>query len=140
MAAPRTPVALAAPWTPVATPTGTVVVPEKVSTMMPAATVEQLKTMPAAQVQAFVNDLSNKADTAANVETSAGTGKDVAITAVPVIGPDGTVTAGIAAQTVAPGWWDSLSDNQKAGVIAGGTLLGVGAVAALWSIATAKGK
>jgi hypothetical protein len=55
-------------------------------------------------------------------------------------GSFGETPRGIAQQTVAPGWWDSLSDNQKAGVIAGGTLLGVGAVAALWSIATAKGK
>lgn len=119
----------------IATPTGTVVVPEKVSTMMPAATVEQLKTMPAAQVQSFVNDLSAKADTAA--ETS-GTGKDIAVTAVPVVGPNGSVTAAIS--TAPAGWWDSLSDTQKAGVAAGGTLLVIGAGAALWSIATSKGK
>lgn len=120
----------------IATPTGTVVVPEKVSTMMPAATVEQLKTMPAAQVQSFVNDLAAKADTAA--ETS-GTGKDVTVTAVPVVGPNGTVTAALA--TAPAGWWDSLSENQHVAIYAGGALLGVGALAALWSIASApKGK
>lgn len=120
----------------IATPTGTVVVPEKVSTMMPAATIEQLKTMPAAQVQSFVNDLASKADTAA--ETS-GIGKDVAVTAVPIVGPNGAVTAAIS--TAPAGWWDSLSDTQKAGVAAGGTLLVIGAGAALWSIASApKGK
>lgn len=119
----------------IATRQGAVAVPESVSKMIPPATVAQLQTMPAPQVQAFVNDLSAKADTAAATE---GTGKDVAVTAVPMVGPDGTVTAALATQPA--GWWAGLSDNQKVGVVAGGTLLGVGALAALWSIATSKGK
>lgn len=122
-----------------ATTTGPVAVPENVSRMIPPASVETLSKMPAAQVQAFVSDLSTKVATGqatGNEVTSEGTGKDVAVTAVPMVGPNGTVTAALA--TAPAGWWESLSDTQKAGIAAGGTLLGVGALAALWSIAKGK--
>lgn len=125
--------------TAITTAQGPVAVPESVSKMIPPASVAQLQTMPAPQVQAFVADLATKVATGqaqGNELVDEGTGKDVAITAVPVIGPNGTVTAGIA--TAPAGWWPSLSDNQKVAVIAGGALVGMGAIAAVWSIASAK--
>ncbi len=125
--------------TTIATTTGPVAVPENVSKMIPPASVETLSKMPAAQVQAFVSDLSTKVATGqatGNEVTSEGTGKDVAVTAVPMVGPNGTVTAALA--TAPAGWWESLSDTQKAGIAAGGTLLAVGTLAALWSIAKGK--
>ena len=94
---------------------GVVAVPAKVSQMISPAVESQLKAMPAAQVQSFVNDLSTKADMA----ESTGTGK-ASIDAVPVVSPNGTVTAATAI-TAATGW-AALSTTEQVAV-------GVGAVA-----------
>lgn len=123
----------------IATTTGPVAVPDSVSKMIPPATVQQLQTMPAAAAQSFVNDLSNKVATgqvSGNDLVDGGTGKDMAVTAVPVVGPNGTVTAALAVTPA--GWWDAKTDNEKVAWIAGGTIGGVALIAGI--VWLAKGK
>lgn len=123
----------------IATSTGTVAVPEAVSKMIPPATVATLQTMTAPQAQSFVNDLSSKVATgqvSGNELVDGGTGKNVEVTAVPMVSPNGTVTAALATQPA--GWWAGLTDNEKAAWVAGGTLGGVALIAGL--VWLAKGK
>lgn len=124
-------------------PAQSVAVPPQVSQMLPPSTVSQLQGMPAPQVQSFINDLVRKVETAENVITSEGTGKD--FTAVPLVAPDGSVVAAVASTpVVAPpttiqpqGWWEKMSDGEKAGVAIGGVVV-VGGLAGLLIWATRK--
>jgi hypothetical protein len=107
----------------IATAQGNVPVPESVSKMIPPATVAQLQQMPAAAAQSFVADLSNKVATgqiSGNEIVDSGSGKDIAVTAVPVLQPNGTVTAALSSTPVTG--WAALSDVEKVAI-------GVGAVA-----------
>ena len=100
-----------------ATGSPVVTVPARVQTMIAPATAAQLSTMGAPQVKSFVDDLVRKVESAENVVTSEGTGK-VAIDAVPVVSPNGTVTAAVSTTPV--GWWAQRTDGEKAGVVVGG--------------------
>lgn len=111
----------------IATTTGPVAVPEEVSKMIPPAAVAQLQTMPATAAQSFVADLAQKVATGAaqGVEIlDAGTGKSD-VTAVPVLQPNGTVTAAIS--TTPTTGWAAFSDVEKVAI-------GVGAVAVTGTI------
>lgn len=104
-------------------PAQVVAVPPQVSQMLPPSTVAQLQTMPAPQVQSFVNDLVRKVATAENTVLSEGTGKD--FTAVPVV-VDGVVRAAVQSVNLAPvGWWAGLTPNERIGYGVGGAVVGV---------------
>jgi peptidoglycan hydrolase-like protein with peptidoglycan-binding domain len=106
----------------IATASGPVAVPEEVSKMIPPAAVAQLQKMPAQAAQSFVNDLAQKVATGAAQGADAldaGTGKSD-VTAVPVLQPNGTVTAALSSTPVTG--WAALSDVEKVAI-------GVGAVA-----------
>lgn len=112
-------------------PSQVVAVPPQVSQMLPPSTVAQLQTMPAPAVQSFVNDLVRKVETAENVVTSEGTGKD--FTAVPMV-VDGVVVAAVQQvnTTLAPqGWWARLTPNERIGYGVGGAVVGVALVGGL---------
>lgn len=119
-------------------PAATVTVPPTVARMIPPAAVAQLQTMSAPQVQSFVNDLVTKVLTGpahGDELLDAGTGKPattVEITAVPVVGPNGNVTAGVARVPVANGWWGSLSETEKAAWGIGGGVAALATAVILW--------
>lgn len=113
-------------------PAQSVAVPPQVSQMLPPSTVAQLSTMPAPQVQSFVNDLVRKVATAENTVLSEGTGKD--FTAVPMVQPDGTVVAAVQQVNTAlqpAGWWAGLTPNERIGYSVGGAVVGVALVGGL---------
>jgi peptidoglycan hydrolase-like protein with peptidoglycan-binding domain len=106
----------------IATASGPVAVPEEVSKMIPPAAVAQLQKMPAQAAQSFVNDLAQKVATGAAQGADAldaGTGKSD-VSAVPVLQPNGTVTAALSTTPVTG--WAALSDVEKVAI-------GIGAVA-----------
>lgn len=125
--------------------TGPVTVPESVSKMIPPASVATLQTMTAPQVQSFVTSLAEKVQAGwvpAADSTDPATGKpatSVEVTAVPVVGPNGAVTAGLATTPVANGWWGTLTDNEKAAYGVGGGLAALITAAILWRVASGGG-
>lgn len=127
-------------------PAQTIAIPAKVAQMIPPSTVAQLQTMPAPQVQAFVNDLAQKVATAESGLTSEGTGKD--ITAVPLVSPDGTVRAAVqavetgvgAATGTGTGWWANLTPNERIGYGVGGAVVGVAVIGGLAYMLSEKGR
>ena len=127
-----------------ATPTApaqVVAVPPQVSQMLPPSTVAQLSTMPAPAVQSFVNDLVRKVESAENVVTSEGTGKD--FTAVPMVAPDGTVVAAVQQVNTAlqsAGWWAGLTPNERIGYGVGGAVVGAALIGGIMYFATRKAR
>jgi len=120
-------------------PAQVVSVPPQVSQMLPPSTVAQLSTMPAPAVQSFVNDLVRKVETAENVVTSEGTGKD--FTAVPMVQPDGTVVAAVQQVNTAlqpAGWWAGLTPNERIGYGVGGAVVGVALIGGIFWLAKGK--
>jgi hypothetical protein len=131
-------------------PAQSIAVPPALSRMIPPETAAQLSTMPAAQVQSFLDSLSQRVTAMAADGGTPGTGKD--ISAVPLVAPDGNVVAAVSATPVAlpaaatpppqttiqpKGWWEGLSDGEKAGVAIGGVVV-VGGLAGLLIWATKK--
>lgn len=131
-------------------PAQSIAVPPALSRMIPPETAAQLSTMPAAQVQSFLDSLSQRVTSMAADGGTPGTGKD--ISAVPLVAPDGNVVAAVSATPVAlpaaaaappqtniqpKGWWEGLSDGEKAGFAIGGVVV-VGGLAGLLIWATKK--
>ena len=127
-------------------PAQTVTVPPQVAQMLPPSTVAQLQTMPAPQVQSFVNDLTQKVAAAESGLTSEGTGKD--FTAVPLVSPDGTVRAAVqavetgvgAATGTGTGWWANLTPSERIGYGVGGAVAGVAVIGGLAYLLSEKGR
>lgn len=110
-------------------PAETVVVPKSVSNMISPETAQQLSNMPANQVKSFVDQLEERASTEASTAT-----EDVALTAVPVVDSAGRVALGV---TRAPaGLWDTLSGGEKAAVIGGSVVVGLGLIAVVILVAS----
>lgn len=103
-------------------PSETVVVPKSVSKMISPETAEQLSNMPASQVKSFVDQLEERAAVEASTATDT-----VALNAVPVVDSAGRVAVGVTRS--AASFWDTLSGGQKAAVIGGGAVVGLGVIA-----------
>lgn len=103
-------------------PSETVVVPQSVSKMISPETAEQLSKMPADQVKSFVDQLEERVSTEASTAT-----EDVVLNAVPVVDSAGRVGLGV--NRTPAGLWDTLSGGQKAAVIGGGAVVGLGVIA-----------
>ncbi len=110
-------------------PGETVAVPESVSKMISPEAAQQLSNMPADQVRSFVGQLEQRASTEASAAT-----QDVALNATPVVGPDGRVSLGI--ERTPAGLWDTLSGGQKAAIIGGGAVVGLGIIALVVVVAS----
>lgn len=110
-------------------PAETVVVPQSVSKMISPETAQQLSNMPASQVKSFVDQLEERA----SVEASTAT-EDVALNAVPVVDSAGRVALGV--NRTPAGLWDTLSGGQKAAVIGGGAVVGLGIIALVVVVAS----
>ena len=110
-------------------PGETVAVPESVSKMISPEAAQQLSNMPADQVRSFVGQLEQRASTEAAAAT-----QDVALNATPVVGPDGRVSLGI--ERTPAGLWDTLSGGQKAAIIGGGAIVGLGIIALVVVVAS----
>ena len=110
-------------------PGETVAVPESVSKMISPEAAQQLSNMPADQVRSFVGQLEQRASTEAAAAT-----QDVALNATPVVGSDGRVSLGI--ERTPAGLWDTLSGGQKAAIIGGGAIVGLGIIALVVVVAS----
>lgn len=110
-------------------PGETVAVPESVSKMISPEAAQQLSNMPADQVRSFVGQLEQRASTEAAAAT-----QDVALNATPVVGSDGRVSLGI--ERTPAGLWDTLSGGQKAAIIGGGAVVGLGIIALVVVVAS----
>ena len=110
-------------------PGQTVAVPESVSKMISPETAQQLSNMPPDQVRSFVGQLEQRATTEASTAT-----EDVALNAVPVVDSAGRVSLGVT-RTPA-GIWDTLSGGEKAAVIGGSVVVGLGLIAVVIMVAS----
>ena len=97
--------------------------------MISPETAQQLSNMPASQVKSFVDQLEERA----SVEASTAT-EDVALNAVPVVDSAGRVALGV--NRTPAGLWDTLSGGQKAAVIGGGAVVGLGIIALVVVVAS----
>jgi hypothetical protein len=97
--------------------------------MISPETAQQLSNMPPDQVRSFVGQLEQRASTEAAAAT-----QDVALNATPVVSPDGRVSLGI--ERTPAGLWDTLSGGQKAAIIGGGAVVGLGIIALVVVVAS----